>query len=68
MEPFKNLLNAERVRQAARHLARADDGFDGAAFERLALRGLESLELKARAQHIAGALEATLPGPFERGA
>ena len=63
-EPFKNLINAETVRTARKHLSRAWPGFDGARFERLATRGLDALELKARVQHLSAALEATLPTPF----
>ena len=51
-----------------RHLQRAWPGFDGARFEALAGHGLESLELKARAQHLCAALEATLPADFEAAA
>lgn len=63
-EPFKNLVNPALVRGAARHLARAWPDFDAPRFAALATRGLESLELKARAMHVADALEATLPGDF----
>ena len=67
-EPFKNLLNADRVRQAAVHLQRTTPGFDAAHFKRLASDGLEALEMKARAMHICAALEATLPGDFNTAA
>jgi 3-methyladenine DNA glycosylase AlkC len=67
-EPFKNLLNNATVRSAARHLRRAWPAFDSQAFERLALKGLDALEMKARAMHIADALEATLPKDFEQAA
>lgn len=63
-EPFKNFLNAEIVSWLRRHLSRAWPDFDGARFEDLALDGLESMELKARAQHLCAALEATLPADF----
>ena len=63
-EPFKNLLNDEVVRHAALQLRRAWPAFDGRAFERRALAGLDALEMKARAMHIADALEATLPEDF----
>ena len=63
-EPFKNLLNENVVRGAARHLRRAWPAFDAAAFERPALAGLDALEMKARAMHIADALEAALPADF----
>jgi 3-methyladenine DNA glycosylase AlkC len=67
-EPLKNLLNEQTVRVAGVHLRHAWRGFDSAAFERHALQGLERLELKARAMHIADALEATLPDDFARAA
>jgi 3-methyladenine DNA glycosylase AlkC len=69
MEPFKNLLGPDVVRAAALGLsqrAKASHGFDPRAFERLALKGLEALELKARTMHIADALEATLPPTFSQ--
>ena len=64
-EPFKNLINREGVAAMRRQLRRAWAGFDGARFEALALDGLEALELKARAQHLSAALEATLPEDFD---
>jgi len=67
-EPFKNLIGAELVRTARRHLQRVWPEFAGARFERLALAGLDALELKARAQHVAAALEATLPDDFDAAA
>jgi hypothetical protein len=74
-EPFKNLINSALVRTAAHALDRAvgagerarvragkapSDAFDASTFERLALTGLDALELKARAHHVASALLATL--------
>jgi 3-methyladenine DNA glycosylase AlkC len=63
-EPFKNLLNAALVRRAGAAIARTARPFDRRRFERLALRGLDALEMKARAMQIADALEATLPEDF----
>ena len=63
MEPFKNLINPALVRGFARELARR--GTDEAAFLALALPGLEALELKARATHVAVALAGVLPTSFE---
>lgn len=63
-EPFKELLNADVVRAAAAQLARHAPGFDEQGFARHAAKGLEGLELKARAMHIASALQATLPPRF----
>jgi 3-methyladenine DNA glycosylase AlkC len=67
-EPFKNLLNAALVRRAAAHLKRSAPGFDEATFVREATRGLDALEMKARAMHIATALERTLPVEFDAAA
>ena len=68
MEPFKNLLGAAVVRDCAHHLARAWPPFDARRFESLASHGLEALELKARVEHIADALEQTLPAQFDQAA
>ena len=61
MEPFKNHVNPAVVQELA---GRIPGTWDRAAFLSLALTGLEALELKARVQHVADALHATLPGPF----
>ena len=63
-EPLKNLINRTTVRDASRHLQRVWPDFDAHRFETLALAGLETLEFKARARHIAAALAATLPQEF----
>lgn len=64
-EPFKLLLNETVVRALARHLARVSRGaFEADRFAMLATGGLDELEFKARAVHIASALEATLPADF----
>ncbi|MDT7835739.1 DNA alkylation repair protein [Aquabacterium sp. OR-4] len=63
-EPFKNLINPDRVAEAGAHLQRAWPGFDAAGFQALACQGLEALEMKARAMQIADALQATLPADF----
>jgi 3-methyladenine DNA glycosylase AlkC len=65
VEPFKNLLNPALVRKAGARLQAAWPAFDKTTFVRQANRGLEALELKARAMQIADALEATLPAPFD---
>ncbi|MBL8343635.1 MAG: DNA alkylation repair protein [Rubrivivax sp.] len=67
-EPFKNLINAALVRQAAAHLRRSHPAFDGAAFTAEATRGLEALEMKQRTMHIATALEHALPADFDAAA
>jgi 3-methyladenine DNA glycosylase AlkC len=66
VDAFKNLLNPHRVVTAAEHLHAAWPAFDKRLFLQQATRGLEALELKARAMHIADALEATLPTHFGR--
>lgn len=67
-EPFKNLINAALVRQAAPHLARSLPRFDAPRFVALASEGLGALEMKARALRICSALEATLPADFNAAA
>ncbi len=67
-EPFKNLLNAALVQDAAMHLARTLPRFDSARFVATATAGLDALEIKARAMHICAALEQTLPADFEAAA
>jgi 3-methyladenine DNA glycosylase AlkC len=64
-EPFKNLLNPTLVRASGIALARAWPAFDRKRFERIALKGLDALEMKARAMQIADALEAVLPPDFD---
>jgi len=63
-EPFKNFIHPGLVRTTAKHLHRAWRLFDRKTFEKQALEGLESLELKARAMQLTAALEATLPQDF----
>ena len=60
-EPFKNLLGAQQVDWLSARLVGAWKAFPAAKFRSLANAGLTKLELKARARHIADALEATLP-------
>ncbi len=64
-EPFKNLLNPERVRACSIALVKTWPTFDRKRFERVALKGLDALEMKARAMQIADALEAALPPDFD---
>jgi 3-methyladenine DNA glycosylase AlkC len=61
LEPFKNFINAQVVRDMAHHLHRAWSEFPRKRFESLALAGLDDLELKARVGHLCGAMEACLP-------
>ncbi|HEX6719939.1 MAG TPA: DNA alkylation repair protein [Burkholderiaceae bacterium] len=67
-EPFKNLIHEGTVRSMAAHLSRVDPGFEAARFQRRALRGLTTLELKARAMQLCAALEDTLPTDFSAAA
>ena len=55
VEPFKNLLNPALVRASSLALMRAWPKFDRERFERVALEGLDDLEMKARAMQIAEA-------------
>ena len=64
MEPFKHRFGADLVRTVGAHLRRAWPRFPQADFERQALAGLDVLELKARVDHVATALQATLPARF----
>lgn len=65
-EAFKNLIGPTTVRAVSHHLRRVHRRFDQAGFEAQALAGLEALEFKARAQHLAQALMAHLPEDFDR--
>lgn len=67
-EAFKNLINADTVAHAGRHLQRVWPAFDRPRFESLAGTGLDDLEFKARAMQIANALEHTLPPRFDAAA
>jgi 3-methyladenine DNA glycosylase AlkC len=67
-EPFKLLLAPTVVHALGYHLQRVAPTFDRLRFEPLALTGLAALELKARAMHIADALDASLPDSFSDGA
>jgi 3-methyladenine DNA glycosylase AlkC len=65
-EPFKNLIGPAQVDWLAGALTAAWRAFPEAEFRRRATQGLGALELKARARHIADALEATLPAEVAR--
>ncbi len=67
-EPFKNLLNADLVVLTGQHLRRVWRPFDERAFVELATEGLDNMEMKARAMHIASALQTTLPIDFAQAA
>ena len=65
-EAFKNLIGPTTVLAVSHHLRRVHPRFDHGGFEAQALTGLETLEFKARAQHLAQALMAHLPEDFDR--
>lgn len=67
-EPFKLLLNPSNVQALARRLAHHSGGaFQSEAFLSVALAGLDELEMKARAEHVAAALDQGLPEDFATG-
>ncbi len=68
MEPLKNFINAQTVRDTAHHLHRAWPQFPRKVFEPRATAGLAELELKARVLHLCVALEACLPEDFAHAA
>ena len=61
---LKDLLGREAGDCLAHNLALAQPGFDGAAFRRAALAGLEPLGILDRGQHLAQALRGHLPQPY----
>lgn len=67
-EPFKNLVGAQLVADLQSHLRRVHRRFPADRFGQLATTGLDALELKARIQHVAKALTATLPTDFGQAA
>lgn len=67
-EAFKELINAEVMRQVGHHLQRVWPAFPRQHFEDQALQGLGGLAFKARAQQLAQALGTTLPSDFHAAA
>lgn len=63
MTDFKSIYNAPYIHAMSEHLTSFDDTFDAEQFIRIANEGLEDMEMKMRAQHIAKALQKTLTGP-----
>ena len=67
-EPFKNLLNPALVVKLGHHIARSAKKqklhVDASSFVAYATTGLDTLEMKARAEHVADALERVLPSDF----
>jgi 3-methyladenine DNA glycosylase AlkC len=68
MEPFKTRIRPEIVRASAAHLKRVWPAFKLEAFVREASAGLDAMEFKARAMHVADALEKHLPDDFTQAA
>ena len=64
-EPLKHFFSPERVRAIGRSIAAVHPEFDSEGFERQAVRGLDALELLARATHIMEAMKAHLPPRYE---
>lgn len=62
--PLKHLLGAETIECLAFNIRLVHPDFDGKAFRKLALKGLEPLELMPRARHLAAALRACLPAEY----
>lgn len=58
---FKKWFDRDAAKQLGAQVRGAWSGFDAAAFERKATRGLTKLEFNARVQQFAGALAAGLP-------
>lgn len=65
---LKDLINARLVRELADELSSADPTFDAAGFIARGVRGLNRLELIARAWHVAEAMHAFLPASFANAA
>jgi 3-methyladenine DNA glycosylase AlkC len=65
---LKDFFDQKMIGEIARGLARADRSFKQKEFLGRATRGLEDLELIARARHVAKTLEEFLPRDFERAA
>jgi len=68
MEPFKNFIDPNLVRQLAIGLKRVWPAFPEKDFVRQAEAGLADLELKDRVRHLAQALADTLPEDFSKAA
>ena len=66
MTSFKDLYDRAMVEELAGRLAAAWPELERDAFVESAAGGLDALELKARSNHIAGALAEHLPTDFER--
>lgn len=62
--PLKHVLGAEAVDCLAHNLSCVHPMFDGEAFRRRALDGLEPLGIMERGRHLARALRQALPGDY----
>jgi len=62
--PLKELMNRKLIALIGESLTTVVPGFDTARFQRRALRGLNDLELKERALHIAHAMAEQFPEDF----
>lgn len=67
-EPLKHLIGSDAVAWIGASIRDAWPGFDEAGFNARATSGLEALELKARAAHVADAMWEGLPRPWPRAA
>lgn len=65
-EPFKNFIDAAAVDRLVSQFEQASADFDGAAFRKAALDGLEGLELKDRVRHLAACLRQILPAKYSQ--
>ncbi|MCT7663318.1 DNA alkylation repair protein [Shinella kummerowiae] len=63
-EPLKNLLHPGLVTDMASHISVAAPDFDATRFSRLAIDGMEALELMQRSERIRDALTETLPADY----
>ncbi|MCF7764063.1 MAG: DNA alkylation repair protein [Verrucomicrobia bacterium] len=64
MEPFKNRINGALIERLGGETARAWASFDQAGFIACASRGLDSLELKGRVDHVARVWRGHLPDDY----
>ena len=60
-EPLKYHVNENVIRHISKLIKAVHPSFDGGEFQRIAVHGLEELELIPRAKHITVALRKTLP-------
>ena len=67
-EPFKEFFNTTLITDLSAHLTRVWGRFPAADFMAMATAGLADMELKARASHIASALDQCLPASFTQAA